>query len=129
MAEFAYKNAKNASTDNTLFELNCDYNPYTSYEKDIDTRFQSQSLDKLAKKLQNIMTICKENLYHVQELKKCSYKKHAKSTSYAPGDKIWLNSNYFKTKENRISEAKICRLFCVLYLVDKQAYKIELFKK
>ena len=38
MAEFAYNNAKNASTGYTPFELNCGYHPCVSYEKDIDLR-------------------------------------------------------------------------------------------
>ncbi len=36
MAEFAYNNAKNASTSHTPFKLNCEYHTRASYEKDID---------------------------------------------------------------------------------------------
>ena len=37
MAEFAYNNAKNASTGHTPFELNCSYYPRMSYKKDVDS--------------------------------------------------------------------------------------------
>ena len=36
MAEFAYNNAKNASTGYTLFELNYEYHPRVSYEEYFD---------------------------------------------------------------------------------------------
>ena len=36
MAEFAYNNAKNASTGYTPFELNCGYHPCVSFEEDTD---------------------------------------------------------------------------------------------
>ena len=35
MAEFAYNNAKNASTGFTPFELNCGYHPSVSYKEDL----------------------------------------------------------------------------------------------
>ena len=38
MAEFAYNNAKNASTGYTPFELNFGYHPQMSYEKDVNPR-------------------------------------------------------------------------------------------
>ena len=52
-----------------------------------------------------------------------------KPKSYAPGDKIWLNSKYIKTKQNRKLEAKLFRPFQVLHAVGKQAYKLKLPKK
>ena len=36
MAEFAFNNAKNASTGHTPFELNYGYHPQMSYKEDID---------------------------------------------------------------------------------------------
>ena len=36
MAEFAYNNAKNASTSYTPFELNCEFYSQSSYEEDVD---------------------------------------------------------------------------------------------
>ena len=38
MAEFAYNNAKNASTDFTSFELNYRYHPWVSYKEDLNPR-------------------------------------------------------------------------------------------
>ena len=55
--------------------------------------------------------------------------KSTKPRSYAPGDKVWLNSKYIKTKQNRKLEAKFFGLFRVLHPVGKQAYKLELPKK
>ncbi len=62
MAEFAYNNAKNVNTSHTLFELNCGYYSRASYKKDVNPRSQSRSIDKLATKLRELMTVCRENL-------------------------------------------------------------------
>ncbi len=129
MAEFAYNNAKNASTGHTPFELNCGYHPQASYKEDVDPRSQSKSADELATKLRELMAICRENLQHAQDLQKRYHDKHTKPRSYAPGDKVWLNSKYIKTKRNWKLEAKFFGPFRVLHPVGKQAYKIELPKK
>ena len=129
MAEFAYNNAKNASTGHMPFELNCGYHPRMSYEEEVDPRSKSKSADKLSAELRELMIVCQENLYHTQELQKRAHDKGVKPRSYAPGDKVWLNSKYIKTKRNRKLEAKFFRLFWVLHLVGKQAYKLELPRK
>ncbi len=54
MAEFAYNNAKNASTGHTPFELNCGYHSRASYEEDIDPCSQSKSADELATELRGL---------------------------------------------------------------------------
>ena len=53
MAEFAYNNAKNASTAHTLFELNYGYHPRILYKEDIDSRSQSKSADELSQNLKS----------------------------------------------------------------------------
>ena len=58
MAEFAYNNAKNASTSHTPFELNCGYHPQMSYEENVDSHSQSKSADKLSAELRELMIVC-----------------------------------------------------------------------
>ena len=70
MAEFAYNNAKHASMGYTPFELNCGYYPRISYKEDVDSRSRSKGADELTEELRNLMTACRENLQHVQELQK-----------------------------------------------------------
>ena len=129
IAKFVYNNAKNASTDHTSFELNYGYYPWVLYEEDIDPRSKSKSADKLSAELQELMTICQEKLHHTQKLQKRAHDKGVKPKSYAPGDKVWLNSKYLKTKRNRKLEAKFFGPFRVLHPVGKQAYKLELPRK
>ncbi len=129
MAKFAYNNAKNASTGHTPFELNCGFYPQASYEEVVDPRSKSKASDELATKLRKLTTVCRENLQHAQELQKRYYDRHAKPRSYAPGEKVWLNSKYIKTQQNRKLEAKFFVPFGVLYPVGKQAYKLELLKR
>ena len=64
MAEFAYNNAKNASTGHILFELNCGCHPRIFFEVDIDTRSKSRFVNKLAKELREQIKICSQNLVH-----------------------------------------------------------------
>ena len=99
--EFAYNNAKNASTGHTPFEFNCGYHPRVFFKEDIDPRSRSCFANKLAKKLKELREVCCQNLFHAQKLQKSTYNKKIKSRSYAPGEKIWLNSKYIKTKKKQ----------------------------
>ena len=126
MAEFAYNNVKNASTGHTHFELNHGYHPQVSYEKDVDPRSQSKSVDKYSAKLREFIIVCQENLNHAQELQKRAHNKGVKLQSYAPGKKVWLNSKYIKTKRNQKLEIKFFGPFQVFHPIGKQVYKLEL---
>ena len=128
MAEFAYNNMKHTSIEYMLFELNCGYHLYVFYKEDVNPRSRFKAADKLTKKLRNLIAACRENLQHTQKLQKRANDKETKPKSYAFGKKVWLNSKYIKTKCNRKLEAKFFGSFRVLYLVDSQAYKLELPK-
>ena len=106
MTEFAYNNAKNASTGYTLFELNCSYHSRVFYKENVDPCSKSKSADDLANNLRELMTVCRKNLHYAQDLQKRAYNKGTKPRSYVPGNKVWLNSKYIKTKQNRKLEAK-----------------------
>ncbi len=43
MVEFAYNNAKNASTGHISFEFNCGFHPQASYKEDVNPQSQSKS--------------------------------------------------------------------------------------
>ena len=75
------------------------------------------------------MTICRDNLHHAQEFQKQAHNKGVKPQSYVPGDKVWLNNKYIKTKRKRKLKAKFFGPFQVLHPVEKQAYKLELPKR
>ncbi len=126
MAEFAYNNTKNAGTSYTFFELNCSYHPRVSFEEDVDSRSRSRSANELAEELRELMEVCCQNFLHVQELQKRAHDKGVKSRSYTPGEKVWLNSRYIKTKRNKKLESKFFETFQVLHAVGKQEYKLEL---
>ena len=105
MAEFAYNNAKNASTGHTPFELNCSYQPKVLFKKNIDPDLRSCFADKLAEELRELMEVCCQNLFHTQKLQKKAHNKGVKSCSYAL-EKVWLNGKYIKTKRNKKLENK-----------------------
>ncbi len=111
VAEFAYNNAKNANTGHTPFELNCGYHPRVSFEEYVDPCSRSHSADKLAEELREWMEVCCQNLLHAQKLQKKGHDKGIKSRSYAPGEKVWLNNKYIKTKRNKKLESQFFRPF------------------
>ena len=129
MAEFTYNNAKNANTSHTSFKLNCRYHPWVFYEEDVNPWSKSKSIDELLAKLQDLMTVCRENFYHSQELQKQGHNKDTKPRSYVLGNKVWLNNKHLKTKQNWKLEAKFFGLFQIFHPVGKQTYKIELLKR
>ena len=51
MTEFAYNNAKNASTDNIYFELNYRYYLSIFYKEDLNPYLKSKIAEKLSFKL------------------------------------------------------------------------------
>ena len=68
MTEFAYNNAKNASTGYTLFKFNYGYYSKISFREDVNLRLRSCSANKLAKELRKLIEISYQNLLYTQEL-------------------------------------------------------------
>ncbi len=58
MTEFAYNNAKNASTGHTPFKLYYGYHSRVFFEEDVDPRSRSRSANKLAEGLKELMEVC-----------------------------------------------------------------------
>ncbi len=129
MAEFAYNNVKNTSTGHTVFKFNCSYYFRSFFKEDVDPRSRSQSVNKLAKELKELIEVCCQNLLYIQELQKKAHDKRVKSRSYTLGEKVWLNSKYIKMKKNNKLKNKFFGPFRVLHVVRKQAYKLELLTK
>ena len=68
MAEYAYKNPKNANPGHILFQFNCGYYSKVLFKKDVDSCLSSCFTDKLAKELKKLIEICCQNLLYVQKL-------------------------------------------------------------
>lgn len=64
MAKFAYNNAKNTSTRHSHFPLNYRYNPQISFKKEADLYSKSPAVETLVSKLNNLMIIYQQNLFH-----------------------------------------------------------------
>lgn len=65
MAEFIYNTAINASTNNMHFELNYGYYSYISFEDKIDLYSRFCSVNKLIKKLKDLILIFYQNLFYI----------------------------------------------------------------
>ena len=99
------------------------------YKEEVNSYSKSKLADKLSAELRELIIICQKNLYHAQKFQKQADDKRVKLRSYAPGDKVWLNSKYIRTKRNQKLEAKFFGPFRMLYFVKKQVYKLEFPKK
>ena len=64
IVEFAYNNAKNASTGFTPFELNCGYHPRVSYKKTLDPCSKLKTAEELSSELRGLMIVCQLKLHH-----------------------------------------------------------------
>ena len=129
MAEFTYNNAKHDSIGYTLFELHYKYHLHVSYKENVEPHSKSKTANELTKELRNLMAASRKNLQHAQKLQKQAHNKETKPRNYVPGEKVWLNSKYIKTKRNLKLEAKFFVPFRVLHPVGSQAYKLKLPKK
>ena len=58
MPEFAYNNAKNASTGFTPFKLNYGYHPRVFYKKDLNPCSKLKIAEELSSELRNLMAAC-----------------------------------------------------------------------
>ncbi len=87
MVDFAYNNAKNASTGHTPLKLNYGYHHRVFFEEDVDPHSRSRSANELAEELRELTEVCCQNLLYAQELQKRAHDKGVKSRSYALGEK------------------------------------------
>ena len=75
IAEFAYNNARDASTNDMSLELNYGHYPWISYKKNINPRPQSKSANKLSAKARELMIVCQKNIHYTQEVQKRAHDK------------------------------------------------------
>ena len=64
MAEFAYNNAKNASTNYTSFKLIYGYHLKFFFKKDVNPYSRSRFVNQLAKELKELIEVCCQNLFY-----------------------------------------------------------------
>lgn len=60
-------------------------------------------------------------------MQKQVYDKSVKLCSYAYNENVWFNDKNIKIKQNKKLKAKFFKSFQDFYLVNKQAYKLDLF--
>ena len=125
MIEFTYNNIKNVSIGHTLFKLNYVYHLLMLYKGNVNSRSKSKSTDELLAELKKLIIVYQKNFYYTQELQKWAHDKGVKSQSYAFGKKVWLNNKYIKINRYRKLEGRFFETFRLLYLIIKQAYKLE----
>ena len=88
MKKFTYNDAKYASTEYTLFELNCRYHPSIFYKEDVNPNSKSKVADELTIKLRDLIATYRKNLQYTQELQKRAHNKGTKPKNYARNKKV-----------------------------------------
>lgn len=75
MAEFVNNNTKNTNTSHKFFELNYSYHPRVFFQNEADLYSKYYSANQLAKGLMDLIFVCQQNLFHIQEFQKQAYNK------------------------------------------------------
>ena len=91
--------------------LNWGYNPRVSFKENVDPRLRYYSANKQANELRKLIEIDCQDLLHIQELQNRTQDKGIKSRSYALGKKVWLNSKYIRTKQQKKLKKKFFEPF------------------
>lgn len=129
MTEFIYNKTKNTSSNHISFKLKFNYYHYVFFKDKTNQHSKFCSINKLSKKLKELILICLHNLFNTHKLQKQTYDKDVKLWCYILANKIWLKSKYIKIKPNQKLEIKFFSFFQVIYLVSKQSYKQKLSSK
>ena len=69
------------------------------YKKNVDFCSKSKLADKLLAGLKKLIIVCQNDFNHAKKFQKQVYNKGVKPRSYIPGNKIWFNTKYIKTKQ------------------------------
>ena len=88
MAEFAYNNAKNASTNHTPFKFNYGYHLHVLFKENADSRSRSILADELLLELWKLISMYCKNFLHTQKFQKQAHDKSVKPRSYISSDKV-----------------------------------------
>lgn len=65
MANFVYNNTKNVNRNYILFKHNCKYHPKVFFENKVNLYLRSSYfINKLAKKVRELIEICYQNLLY-----------------------------------------------------------------
>lgn len=68
IATFPYNNDKNTSCGHISLELNCNYNLHALFQDEAHLCSKFRPIDKPDKELRDLILICQQNLFHIQEL-------------------------------------------------------------
>lgn len=127
--EFWYNNIKNAITIYIIFKIKFGYYYWVLFKNKINIHLKFSWVNKLAKKLRKIIIILYQNIFYFQKFQKKVFKKYVKSKTYTHSKKTYFNIKKFQKQLNYKSKNKIFTIFYILYLLNKQNYKLKLLNK
>lgn len=82
IAYFVYNNAKNANIFYILFKLNYGYYLCICFENKTNSCWKVYLTNKLVEELRDLILICQQNLFNIQEVQERVYDKGVQSKSY-----------------------------------------------
>ena len=126
IAQFCHNNRQHSATGYLPFMVTSRWHPFKGFSGKRNTT--NQSTEEYINQFKKNWKEVKANLEKVADRMKKQYdKKVVPSQKYKPGDRVYLDvANIKTTCTSKKLDAKFHRLFKVLEVVGKSAYKLEL---
>ncbi|HEY6407467.1 MAG TPA: RNase H-like domain-containing protein, partial [Ktedonobacteraceae bacterium] len=130
LAEFAYNNAKHASTQTSPFFANYGYHPRMSIVDPTPREGANPAAEAFVEKFERVHNDLRHTLRKAQLQYKAAFDAHVKeSPPFQPGDLVWLSRKHIKTTRPSLKlDAKRLGPFKITEVVGeaRSAYRIEL---
>lgn len=127
IAEFAYNNAPHSSTQVSPFFANYGYNPKATLTLDVSVR--DPNAHDFSRSLSELHDYCREQLAVTQSQTQVPANRHRSPIpeSFAPGEKVWLNTKNIKTsRPSENLDHKRLGPFTILSRIGSSAFRLDL---
>ena len=129
MTEFVYNNSINVFIDVSSFKVNLNFSSRMNFEKLFDFRVKSMSVKQHDIYLNKLIEIFQKVLAQTQKRQKKYVDAKMKFMKFVIENYVWLKNKNIRTKRNRKLEWKQFESFEIFDKINKQVYKLVLFKR
>ena len=130
LVEFAYNNARQASTGHSPFYLNHGQNPNTPIQMAMASNAASKSPSAMSflKRMNNQIERAIANTAAAQDRQKTFADQHRREETYKIGDEVWLSTKEFRMQPGKTKKfaKKYKGPYQIIKIVSPTAYKLDL---